>query len=203
MVTDHKLSPAACLIKGIDWARETGGSLMFALLDMDHWQAQPNLRFEDLPLILGRVAETIVASNDCQVEYLGRDELAVAVTSVSETVDGDKAAAMFETIRNQASDVLSHLLGNPTTFSAGIAIYPTHGRTAIEIVTAARSALQEAKRSGRGCTQIHPGTRKILKTSYYDDLQLARLRRLARRLQQTEADLLREALEWLLEAHDG
>jgi diguanylate cyclase (GGDEF)-like protein len=41
-----------------------------------------------------------------------------------------------------------------TTISLGVAIFPDHGRTAEEVITAADAALYQAKQAGRDRVQI-------------------------------------------------
>ena len=70
-----------------------------------------------------------------------------------------------------------------------------------DAIARAQSALRRAKELGRGRVAAPPDDRMVLKTSYYSQTQLGRLRALGQRLQVPEAALLRRALEDLLLKH--
>lgn len=86
--------------------------------------------------------------------------------------------------------------------SAGVAVFPRDGSTAIDLMRAAEVALDSAKRNGRGRTQLYGGEKMVLKTSYFLPSQLRRLNEMSRSLNKSEAFLLREALDDILRKYD-
>ena len=89
------------------------------------------------------------------------------------------------------------------TTSIGLASYPAHGRTDVELMREADQALYLAKATGRDKVALPlTDSRMITKTSHYTATQLERLASLARTVKRNEASLLREALDDLLKKYD-
>jgi diguanylate cyclase (GGDEF)-like protein/putative nucleotidyltransferase with HDIG domain len=63
------------------------------------------------------------------------------------------AFAAAEAIRQRVNAILADL-PNPVTISAGVASFPTHGRTRDELLAAADAALYASKRAGKNRTSI-------------------------------------------------
>ena len=75
--------------------------------------------------------------------------------------------------------------------------------TAADLMQAAGEALMRAKREGRGRSAIYVEEKMVLKTTYYRRAALDRLSRLATATGRTEAMLLREALDNLLDSYSA
>lgn len=82
--------------------------------------------------------------------------------------------------------------------SGGIATAPGDGAGAVELLRKADEALYRSKQIGRNRISLPASAQMVTKTSYYTQVQLERLAALARKLDKTEAYLLREALDDLL-----
>lgn len=88
-----------------------------------------------------------------------------------------------------------------TPISIGIASFPHHVEDPSQLSQAAWEALEKAKRDGKNRGAIFVEERMVLKSNYYSRAQLSRLAALAESLDRTEAALLREALEDLLDKY--
>jgi hypothetical protein len=91
--------------------------------------------------------------------------------------------------------------GAPVSVSAGVAANPPHGTTAEELHRAAGEALMRAKRDGRDRVAMYVEEKMVLKSNYYSKANLERLAKLSSATDRTEASLLREALDDLLDKH--
>ncbi|NIW47197.1 MAG: diguanylate cyclase [candidate division Zixibacteria bacterium] len=112
--------------------------------------------------------------------------------------------------REQALLAIEHIrldLAEPDTYdsqefaisiSAGIASYPIDGSAMDEIQRKAYQALYRAKKEGRGKILLAYDEKMIPKTVHFTETQLERLTKLANDLSITEARLLREALDDLI-----
>lgn len=87
--------------------------------------------------------------------------------------------------------------------SVGLAARPAHAHTFHDLYRAADEALLRAKREGRGRACIYVEGKMVLKSNYYPKSQLERLSKLSGALGRTEASLLREALDGLVERYRG
>jgi GGDEF domain-containing protein len=175
--------------------------LIFAVLDVDRWQSLTGVSLDDLASALRAASAALELPERATAEYVGRDEIAVVlpVESVKDTQD---LVVRIDEIRRRVSELVSETLGCPVTLTAGVAAYPMHNDSPIDLVTAARNALELGKRDGRDRTRASERVARTMKSSYYDALQLARLRRLSRQTGRTEADILREGLERVLDYYD-
>ena len=86
--------------------------------------------------------------------------------------------------------------------SGGIATYPGDASERVDLLRKADEALFRSKRSGRNRISLPASTQMVTKTSHYTQIQLERLAERARKLDKTEAFLLREALDELLKKYD-
>lgn len=84
------------------------------------------------------------------------------------------------------------------TVSAGVASAPRDGDAFEAVLARAQSALRRAKSLGRDRVASPPDDKMVLKSSYYAQTQLERLKQLAGALAVNESTLLRAALEDLL-----
>jgi len=84
------------------------------------------------------------------------------------------------------------------SMSAGIASYPIDGSAMDELQRKAYQALYRAKKEGRGQILLAYDEKMVPKTVHFTETQLERLTTLANDLSITEARLLREALDDLI-----
>ena len=82
--------------------------------------------------------------------------------------------------------------------SGGIASSPNDATELVDLLRKAGEALYRSKQTGRNRISLPASAQMVTKTSYYTQIQLERLSALARKLDKTEAFLLREALDELL-----
>ena len=85
--------------------------------------------------------------------------------------------------------------------SVGIAAKPPHAKSITELMRYADEALYRAKREGRSRVSIYVEDKMTLKSNFYPKAQLERLSKLSSATGRTEASLLREALETLLNTY--
>lgn len=131
---------------------------------------------------------------EADVLRIGGDEYAVVLPGHS----AETALILLDEIRGhfagQATAPAGHL-----TASVGVASHPPHGRTAEELWENAWQALMRAKRDGRNRVAIYVDEKMVLKSNYYSRANLERLAKLSEATARTEASLLREALNRLLD----
>lgn len=92
--------------------------------------------------------------------------------------------------------------GARCTASIGVASAPRDAKTPHDLRRKADLALHAAKEQGGDTVGLTPGDEMVLKSSYYGQAQLARLKALAERQKKKEAVLLREALDDVLRKYD-
>lgn len=86
----------------------------------------------------------------------------------------------------------------PIHLSGGVASFPVDARSENELLRKALQALYRAKVMGGNQIRLAYEERLVPKTTHYSSTQLERLSKLARESGDTEAELLREALDDLL-----
>ncbi|WP_102125536.1 GGDEF domain-containing protein [Deinococcus planocerae] len=179
-----------------------GAPVTLAVLDLDH--------FKTLNDTLGR------AEGDRALRSLERLLSGSLPTgSIVGRLGGDEYAALLpETTPETALILLDEVIRHfhihrdphwPRTLglSVGLAARPAHAHTYADLSRAADEALLRAKREGRGRACIYVESKMVLKSNYYPKSQLERLAKLSGALGRTEASLLREALDDLIERHRG
>jgi diguanylate cyclase (GGDEF)-like protein len=173
-----------------------GGAVAVALTDLD--------RFGELNATQGRAAgdkalqvwiEILTRSlpKDAIVGRLGGDEFGIALPNAS----AENALILLDEVR-------THLAEHPVddwTISAtfGVAARPPHATETEDLFRCANEALARGKREGGGRVAIYVEEKMVLKSNYYSRGALDRLAKLAGRLNRTEASLLREALDDLIQ----
>ncbi|WP_310582375.1 GGDEF domain-containing protein [Deinococcus sp.] len=179
-----------------------GVPLALALLDVDHFKnLNDTLGHTEGDRVLRQVERLLTGSLPAgsYVARLGGDEYAAILPeSAAET-----ALILFD-------EIIKHFQMNrdpdwPRTLSlsVGLASRPAHAESPLELQRAADAALYRAKMEGRGRACIYVESKMVLKSNYYPKSQLERLSKLAAALERTEASLLREALDELVEKHRG
>ena len=183
------------LVAGVD-AAVAGGAVAVALTDLD--------RFKELNDTQGHAAgdrvlqiwiETLTKSlpKDAILGRVGGDEFGIALPNAS----AENALILLDEVR-------SHLAEHPVdgwTISAtfGVAARPPHATETEDLFRCANEALARGKREGGGRVAIYVEEKMVLKSNYYSRGALDRLSKLAGQLNRTEASLLREALDDLIQ----
>lgn len=183
-------------------SRLVGVPLTLALLDVDHFKGlNDTLGHAEGDRVLRAVERLLTGSLPAgsHVARLGGDEYAAILPETA----AETALILFD-------EIIRHFQMNrdadwPRTLglSVGMAGRPAHAETALDLQRAADEALLRAKREGRGRACIYVESKMVLKSNYYPKSQLERLSKLAAALERTEASLLREALDELVEKHRG
>ena len=182
--------------------RLTAVPLTLGLVDIDHFQQLNDLlgRAEGDRVL--RQVERLLSSSlpaGSYVARLGGDEYAVILPeSVAET-----ALILFDEIIKHFQINRERDWPRGLGLSAGLAARPAHAESSFDLQRAADEALLRAKREGRGRVCIYVESRMVLKSNYYPKSQLERLAKLSSALGRTEASLLREALDDLIEKNRG
>ncbi len=172
-----------------------GGPLAVAMTDLDHFHRLNTEHGREAgDKVLDVWVETLTGSlpDDAILGRLGGDEFALALPGAS----AENALILLEEIR-------AHLADHPVdgwTISAtfGVAARPPHATDTAELMRCADAALARGKAEGGGRVAIYVEEKMVLKSNYYSRASLARLSKLAGRLNRTEASLLREALDDLI-----
>jgi diguanylate cyclase len=82
--------------------------------------------------------------------------------------------------------------------SGGVASFPSDASERVDLLRKVDEALYRAKNSGRNRICLPTSTQMVTKTSHFSQTQLERLTAMAKKLEKSEAFLLREALDDLL-----
>jgi len=178
--------------------------LALALTDLDNFSSINDTFGREAGDATLRAWERVLGSNlpsDAVVARLGGDEYAVALPGQS----AENALILCEEMREHfASHHVEGVGANQAIdASIGIAAHPAHSAGAADLMQAAGEALMRAKREGRGRSAIYVEEKMVLKTTYYRRAALDRLSRLATATGRTEAMLLREALDNLLDSYSA
>lgn len=177
-------------------AQESGNPLTVFLFDLDNFLAVNRDHGREagdrvLTVVTAALKDT-VPETAILVRY-GGDEFGGALPDVRL----DDAFTLMEEFRRKVAALA--IEGDPPlqfTCSAGLAAFPAHGKTDVELMREADQALYLAKTTGRNKVSLPLGdSRMVTKTSYYTTTQLERLADLAKTLRRNEASLLREALD--------
>jgi diguanylate cyclase len=179
--------------------RRGEGPLALALTDLDNFvlinQTKGRAVGDAVLTAWHRVLQTNAPRNG-SVARLGGDEFAVVLPGTS----AENAVILLEELRCHLADMAVEGVADVTA-SVGIAASPPHGTTAEGLYRAAGEALMRAKRDGRDRVAMYVGENMVLKSNYYSRANLERLAKLSSASDRTEASLLREALDDLLDKH--
>lgn len=183
----------------VEQALAGGRPCAFALLDVDDFGRHVrDLGLARSDLLLAEVATRLAEplGEGCWLGRLAGDQFGVVLPGVELEV----ALGTIELARRAASSA-PYKLGRgvrrrqvAATLSAGLAALHRHGQSFRELLDEARLALWRAKALGGDRIGLPDKERMTLKTSYYPQGQLDRLKRLAHAEGVKEAVLLREAL---------
>jgi diguanylate cyclase len=177
------------------------GQLALAQIDLDSFkEINDTLGHEAGDTVLRSLERTLSGSlpNDAIVGRLGGDEYAVALPDTT----AESALILLEEIRQHFSGRnASPEVPRKIQLSVGIAAKPPHAKNISELMRCADEALYRAKREGRSRVAIYVEDKMTLKSNFYPKAQLERLAKLSNNTGRTEASLLREALEGLLNTY--
>ncbi|WP_019009770.1 GGDEF domain-containing protein [Deinococcus aquatilis] len=179
-----------------------GAPLTLAVLDLDHFKTlNDTLGHTEGDRVLRGIERLLSGSlpSGSIIGRIGGDEYAAILPETA----AETALILFdEVIRHFQIHRDPHW---PRTLglSVGIASRPAHATTYPDLYRAADEALLRAKREGRSRACIFVESKMVLKSNYYPKSQLERLAKLSNALGRTEASLLREALDELIERNRG
>ena len=174
--------------------------LSLALIDLDHFKGVNDaLGHAEGDRVL-RVLERLLTGSlptGSLVARVGGDEYAVAFPDTPP----ETALILLDEVQRHFSANRAAKWPENLGLSIGIAGRPAHAQGTPELFRAADEAMLRAKREGRGRAAIYVESKMVLKSNYYPKAALERLSKLSAALGRTEASLLREALEDLVEKH--
>ena len=183
------------LVAEID-RRIDGDAVAVVLTDLDRFSELNETRGRDAgDRVLEVWIETLTRSlpADSIIGRLGGDEFGIAIPQAS----AENALILLEEIRTHLAE---HPVDGWTIHATfGIASRPPHATDTAELFRCANVALARGKREGGGRVAIYVEEKMVLKSNYYTRPALDRLSKLAGRLNRTEASLLREALDDLIQ----
>ncbi|MEN6586639.1 MAG: diguanylate cyclase [Sulfuricella sp.] len=143
------------LQQAIAAARRDGTGLALMLIDLDKFKPINDTLGHDVgDLLLKEVASRI---RDCvresdTVARIGGDEFVVLLRTVAHEPDAKAVAEKIRSTLNQPFELAGHRLG--ISSSTGIALYPEHGSSEVELAKHADIAMYHAKGNGRDNVQV-------------------------------------------------
>ncbi len=173
-----------------------------AFLDIDNFlkvnDTYGHARGDEVLSELARAFNETFTDDAARTFRIGGDEFGVML----QRTEKEQAFLLLERVREAFSSMESLNSINPhPTISAGVATYPDDGASRQEIIRKADDALFRAKGTGRNRFILAREEKKIPKTSHYTQGQLERLTALSQKEGVGEAELLREALDDLLQKY--
>jgi diguanylate cyclase (GGDEF)-like protein len=140
-----------------------------------------------------------IVTEDIIISRYGGDEFALLFPGV----ERESSFLTLERIRRTVEDRHTYENAEGTfeasiRISGGVASYPVDARSENELLRKALQALYRAKEMGGNQIRLAYEERLVPKTTHYTATQLERLSKLAQQSGDTEAELLREALDDLL-----
>jgi len=174
--------------------------LTLALIDIDNFAAVNDRHGQAAgDAVLRRVERALLGSLPAEtaVARIGGDEYAVLLPDHS----AESALILMEEVRAHLARPLEEQEPASVGVSIGLATHPVHAPDRSDLLRAADAALLRAKRGGRGRVAIHVEERMVLKSNYYGKAALERLAKLSAAEGRTEASLLREALDDLIDRY--
>lgn len=133
-----------------------GGSMGIIMIDVDHFKQINDVHGHDAgDAMLKAIAQTFEGSlrpEDMPCRY-GGEEFLILLAGIDLPTLHDRAEALRRRVAELTTEYRKTTLP-PATVSAGIAIYPDHGKTAEEVIQAADVAFYAAKNAGRNRTAV-------------------------------------------------
>ncbi|MBH0236306.1 putative bifunctional diguanylate cyclase/phosphodiesterase [Methylobrevis albus] len=157
-----------CFEETLEAAATTGTEVAIAILDLDHFKSiNDSLGHGAGDMLLREIAGRISAAlgpGDL-VGRLGGDEFAIAV--VDRGGAEPASAAMAAIIESLGRPYVAEHRDLSTSVSAGVAVFPEHGRIAADLLSNADIAVYQAKRAGRGrIVRFEPAMRAAVETRF-------------------------------------
>lgn len=176
--------------------------LTLAVLDLDHFKTlNDTLGHSEGDRVLRGVERLLSGSlpSGSVIGRIGGDEYACLLPETA----AETALILFDEVIKHF-----HIHRDPhwpksLGLSVGLASRPAHAIIYADLYRAAEEALLRAKREGRARVCIYVESKMVLKSNYYSKSQLDRLAKLSGALGRTEASLLREAVDDLIEKNRG
>jgi diguanylate cyclase (GGDEF)-like protein/PAS domain S-box-containing protein len=130
-------------------SKRTGSSLAVIMMDLDHFK-QYNDTFghnagDELLSALGSLFKSQIREEDIACRY-GGEEFLLIIPSATKEVALERAELFRQAVRQMHKH---HRNVKSITLSLGLAVYPDHGASSLELIRAADVALYQAKRAGR------------------------------------------------------
>jgi diguanylate cyclase (GGDEF)-like protein len=184
-------------------AAAAGGTACLVAVDIDHFLALAETEgAEAADTLLDSAARVVGEAGEANGWTLvrgGGDEFHLVLPDLTleqAFLHAERLRTDLErTLRTEPQD------GASCTASLGVANMPRDAKTPEELIRRTYGAVFAAKEQGGNAVALTPTSEMVVKTSYYEASQLARLKALAERLGKKEAPLLREALDDLLRKH--
>lgn len=177
-----------------------GAAVALALTDLDNFAAINQTHGRDVGDAVLKAWDRVLRTNiprGGSVARLGGDEFAVVLPGTS----AENAVVLLDELRRHFAGMSVEGVADALSASVGVAANPPHGTTAEQLYRAAGEALMRAKRDGRDRVAMYVEEKMVLKSNYYSKANLERLAKLSSASDRTEASLLREALDDLLDKH--
>jgi diguanylate cyclase (GGDEF)-like protein len=134
-------------------------ALAVALLDLDRFKhvndKYGHLAGDKVLMQIGRLFSLALRPSDVVCRY-GGEEFCIVLPDT----DGNGARVALATLSDRLREMVVEWGGESLTgftFSAGIAVFPQHGQSLGELISAADQALYDAKGSGRDRAVVAPG----------------------------------------------
>jgi diguanylate cyclase (GGDEF)-like protein len=202
----HSYASLRALEEALQKARPAREPVSVFLMDIDHFK-EINEEYghragDEVLKRLGHILET----NFKDLGTVGRtsgDEFIVILPGKP----AESAFILAEEVRRLVDDSeLQMKVGSATArlrfhISGGIATFPTDASERVDLLRKADEGVYRSKAGGRNRISLPASSQMITKTSYYTQIQLERLAEQARKQDKTEAFLLREALDDLLQKY--
>ena len=177
-----------------------GRQVSLALIDLDGFLGVNETHGHEAgDTVLRSIAEAasrhLPVEDGAQLFRIGGDEFAAVMPGVEK----EQAFLALERVRAAVDE----LAAPAPTVSIGIASAPDDAGTRQELARKADDALYRAKLTGRNKVSLAREEKKVPKTSHYTQGQLDRLSALSDKEGVGEAELLREALDDLLQKYSS
>lgn len=178
-------------------------TITLAHLDIDGFAEVNDQRGHDtgdqLLVAISDALRTASSGRNWVLGRIGGDEFVVAMPGLPI----EKGFLAMEEVRRSVPSATVQVAGDlAVTVSIGVANFPRDARDVAGLMRKADHALYQAKEAGRNQVSLAWSEEMVLKSCYYATSQLARLKKLAEKLDRKESVLMREALDDLLRKYD-